>query len=189
MFTTCTSPVFNYTAGSSGDHFIVSESRYLDHNIQQHSQPGISSSNPAVSCPYSYASLFSSVLPKHEIPCIGLEPLFATCIMFIREPGWLSTDYTALCPSDRTHQISCSHFLEPLCSSVSYGNTVTFILEYLLISSLFLSLFSLFWKNKVGLWDHGAVRVCVCVWVSPLLTFERLNQSLWNLVPEPISTA
>jgi hypothetical protein len=42
------------------------------------------------------------------------------------------------------------------------------------------SLLSLFWKNKVGLWDHVAARVCV--FVSPLLTFERLNQSSWNLV-------
>jgi hypothetical protein len=41
-------------------------------------------------------------------------------------------------------------------------------------------LFPLFWKKKVGFWDR--VAVCVCVCVSPLLTFECLNQSLWNLV-------
>jgi hypothetical protein len=46
------------------------------------------------------------------------------------------------------------------------------------------SLLSLFGKNKVGLWDH--VAVCVCLCISPL-TFECLNQSLWNLVR--ISTA
>jgi hypothetical protein len=48
------------------------------------------------------------------------------------------------------------------------------------------SLLPIFWKNEVGLSDHAAVRVCVCVCVcvckSPLLTFERLNQSSWNLV-------
>jgi hypothetical protein len=45
---------------------------------------------------------------------------------------------------------------------------------------LFFSPHSLLWKNKIGLWDHVAVRVCVCV--SPLLTFECLNQSFWKLV-------
>jgi hypothetical protein len=32
---------------------------------------------------------------------------------------------------------------------------------------LLFSLLSLFWKKWVGLWDHDAVRVCVCVCVSP----------------------
>jgi hypothetical protein len=51
------------------------------------------------------------------------------------------------------------------------------------------SLLSLFWKNEVGLWDHISIHVCVCLCISPLLTFERLDQSLWNLAPETISTA
>jgi hypothetical protein len=40
------------------------------------------------------------------------------------------------------------------------------------------SLLPLFWKNRVGLWDH-VVCVCVC---GPLLTYECLNQSVLNLV-------
>jgi hypothetical protein len=45
-----------------------------------------------------------------------------------------------------------------------------------------LSFFSLhsFFLNRAGLLDHVAVRVCVCLHI-PLLTFEHLNQSLWNL--------
>jgi hypothetical protein len=49
--------------------------------------------------------------------------------------------------------------------------------KYLL--KIVFSLLSLFWKNTIDLWDHVAVRMCI---PPPLLTFERLNQSLWNLV-------
>jgi hypothetical protein len=41
-----------------------------------------------------------------------------------------------------------------------------------------LSLLTSLWKNKLGLWYH--VAVCVCV--SPHLTSECLNKSIWNLV-------
>jgi hypothetical protein len=47
------------------------------------------------------------------------------------------------------------------------------------ICSADFSLLSLFWKIKLGLWDHLAVCVSVCV--SPI-TFQCLNQYLRNLV-------
>jgi hypothetical protein len=50
---------------------------------------------------------------------------------------------------------------------------------------LFLSLLSLFWKNKsrhMRSLRCLCVSLCFCVCVSPLLTFECLNQSLWNMV-------
>jgi hypothetical protein len=43
---------------------------------------------------------------------------------------------------------------------------------------LIFSLLSLFWKK----YSRLMTSCCVCVFVSPQLTFERLNQSLWNLV-------
>jgi hypothetical protein len=45
----------------------------------------------------------------------------------------------------------------------------------------FLAHFPCFQKIKVGLWITS-LSVCLCVCESPLLTFECLNQSLWNLV-------
>jgi hypothetical protein len=68
-----------------------------------------------------------------------------------------------------------------VCSLISTHLTVNGLPEGsspIMLALRCISLLSLFWKNKVGLWDH--VAVCVCV--SPLLTFKRLNQSLWNLV-------
>jgi hypothetical protein len=35
------------------------------------------------------------------------------------------------------------------------------------------SLLSLFWKNKVGLWDHVAVCLCVCLCIPPPLIVAR----------------
>jgi hypothetical protein len=44
------------------------------------------------------------------------------------------------------------------------------------------SLLSLIWKNKIRLMRSRCC-LCVCLWTPPpLLTFECLNQSLWNLV-------
>jgi hypothetical protein len=58
-----------------------------------------------------------------------------------------------------------------------YRTTLSYIPEGRTLRAVF-SLLSWIRKNRVGLWDH--VAVCVCV--PPLLTFERLNQTLWNLL-------
>jgi hypothetical protein len=55
-----------------------------------------------------------------------------------------------------------------------------------------ISLPSLFLKNKVGLLDH--VAVCVCVCVSPLINFRTpepicMKLGTYITAPEPISTA
>jgi hypothetical protein len=49
-----------------------------------------------------------------------------------------------------------------------------------ILAFLLFSLLSLFWKNRVGLWDHVAVCVCMCmcVCVSPLVvTRQRLGEN------------
>jgi hypothetical protein len=51
-------------------------------------------------------------------------------------------------------------------------------------------LLSLFWKKYSRLMRSrccSCVCVCVCVFVSPPLTFERLNQSLWNLFQNKVT--
>jgi hypothetical protein len=55
------------------------------------------------------------------------------------------------------------------------------------------SLLSLSWKNKIGLWDHVAVHVCVYVCI-PRINFwtpEPIFMKLGAFItaPEPISTA
>jgi hypothetical protein len=37
------------------------------------------------------------------------------------------------------------------------------------------SLFSLFWKNRVGLWDH--VTICVCLYPPPIVASQRLGKN------------
>jgi hypothetical protein len=65
--------------------------------------------------------------------------------------------------------------------------------SFLIDSRVFVSLLSLYWKNKIRLMrSPWCVCVCVCVCVGggggcmayppPVETFEWLNQSLWNLL-------
>jgi hypothetical protein len=42
------------------------------------------------------------------------------------------------------------------------------------------SLLSLFWKNRVGLWDHVAVYacVCICLCILPIVARQRLGRNI-----------
>jgi hypothetical protein len=42
-----------------------------------------------------------------------------------------------------------------------FGSALPLIIIIIII--IVISLLPLCWKNKVGLWDHFSVRVCVCV--------------------------
>jgi hypothetical protein len=66
------------------------------------------------------------------------------------------------------------------------------LLFYVAQKDVLFSLLSLFWKNKVGLWDHVAVCVCVCVCVYPApINFwmpEPIYMKIGITAPEPNST-
>jgi hypothetical protein len=67
----------------------------------------------------------------------------------------------------------------------------TLLRHHLGCYSILFSLLSLFWKNKVGLWDHVAVCVCIPlinVWM-PKPIFMKLGTLTYITAPEPISTA
>jgi hypothetical protein len=60
-----------------------------------------------------------------------------------------------------------------------YRNIRLYVHYSFILILVFLSLISLFWKNRSRIMRSP---YCPCVCASPLLTFECLNQSLWNLI-------
>jgi hypothetical protein len=66
-----------------------------------------------------------------------------------------------------------------LCHSEIYTKTLyAFLFSSMRANAHFtlFSLLSLFWKNRVGLWDHVAVCVCVCV-SRPIVAWQRLAKN------------
>jgi hypothetical protein len=52
-----------------------------------------------------------------------------------------------------------------------------YFILYIIFSMIIFSLLSLFWK-KIGLWDHVAVRACVCVRVRVCVARQRLGRNV-----------
>jgi hypothetical protein len=69
----------------------------------------------------------------------------------------------------------------PLVPTLSQINSVHTIPPY--FSEVhFISQLYLFWKNRVGLWDHVAVCVCVCLCIPPMVARQRLGKNLLSLL-------